>query len=80
MGDVPKQLEFCSTHVHAGWRLRKLQESKTVISEAGHTLTQLQVPSTSSEEKFPSVFLSFGSTYVLQFSLFSDASMAQGQG
>lgn len=48
--------------------------------EAGHTLTQPQVPSTSSEEKFPSVFLSFGSTHMHHFSLFSDESVAQGQG
>jgi len=56
-GAAPTQLAFCSSHVPAGWPLRKFQETKTVLSEAGHTLTQLQVPSAGSEQKFPSVFL-----------------------
>lgn len=48
--DVPKQLKFCSSHVDAvcgsTW-FGKLQESKTVTSEAGCPLSQL--PFTGSE-------------------------------
>lgn len=55
VGDVPKQLKFCSSGVQAGWRLKKFQGSKKVISEAGHAPTHRCLPP-ALKRSFPLLF------------------------